>query len=74
MPNQSRADRIDVSILPPENAPVSDVIALFGRAVEHVNQLLNVPLSSKQRWFGKYFGHLALCCPIRKYPIKYLVN
>lgn len=31
---------------PPENAPVGDVIELFGRAVEHVNQLLNVSLSS----------------------------
>lgn len=31
---------------PPENAPVGDVIELFSRAVEHVNQLLNVPLSS----------------------------
>ena len=50
MPDQSQMDRIDVSILPPcprpENAPVGDVVELFGHAVEHVNQLLNVPLSS----------------------------
>ena len=31
---------------PPENVPVGDVVELLGRAVEHINQLLNVPLSS----------------------------